>query len=257
MERVIPIESEFFLIHSDLEREAPGGEASTRRALASLPPLEGEPWILDVGCGPGSSTQILLRELRGRLFALDCHRPYLDSLHQSALDEGSAHRLTVVDGDMASMPFPEASFDLIWSEGAIYVIGFERGLRLWRPLLKEGAVLAVTDAVYLAEDPSEEVRDFWGGAYPTMATVDENLQRAQRAGYDLIDHFVLPHEDWCRYYLPLEERLDSLGREYEGEEAMEAAIAAERREIELWRRHGDEVGYAFFVLRRRLSTTSS
>ena len=229
----------------------PGSTASTERALASLPSLEGEVWTLDIGCGPGSATKVLLQALAGPLFALDIHRPYLDRLVLEALETGFSHRLTVVEGDMASMPFPEASFDLIWSEGAVYVVGFERGLTLWRPLLKEGGFIALSDAVYLVDSPSPEVGRFWGEEYPTMTTVDETLLRARRAGFDVLDHFVLPREDWCDYYLPLEARLDFLEGEYEGDEAMETAIAAERREIDLWRRHGDEVGYAFFVLRRR------
>lgn len=194
---------------------------------------------------------MLLRALSGPLFALDIHRPYLDRLALEALEAGFSHRLTVVEGDMASMPFPEGSFDLIWSEGAVYIVGFERGLTLWRPLLKEGGGMVLSDAVYLVDRPSPDVDRFWGEAYPTMTTVEENLLRARRAGYDVIDHFVLPREDWCDYYLPLEARLDVLEGEYEGDGAMEAAIAAERREIDLWRRRGDEVGYAFFVLRRR------
>jgi len=33
---------------------------------------------------------------------------------------------------MQALPFREASFDLIWSEGAVYVMGFDAGLAQWR-----------------------------------------------------------------------------------------------------------------------------
>ncbi|MDD4364253.1 MAG: class I SAM-dependent methyltransferase [Synergistales bacterium] len=246
-----PIDREsLFLIHSGLSQEAPGSERSTLRALAFACPLEEEPWVLDVGCGPGRQTLTLLRSLKGRVFALDAHRPYLDRLAQSAFDEGLAHRLTVVEGDMACMPFPEESFDLIWSEGAIYLVGFLRGLGLWRPLLKRGGVVAVTDAVYLTETPCAEIHAFWEEAYPLMGTVSENLAGAEEMGYEPLGHFILPREDWLGYYKLLEARLDLLAEEYKGEASLEALIEIERQEISLWKRHGDQYGYAFFVFRK-------
>ena len=45
---------------------------------------------------------------------------------------------------------PRSSFDVIWSEGAIYIMGFERGLRAWRPLVRTGGYVVVsrTDVAY-------------------------------------------------------------------------------------------------------------
>lgn len=195
----------------------------------------------------------LLRELPGRFFAVDLYRPYLDELHRKALEAGLAHRLAVIEADMARLPFPEGSFDLIWSEGAIYNVGFRRGLELWRPLLRLRGCLAVTDAVYLVPQPDREVRTFWNENYPTMTTVEENLKEIAAAGYRLLGHFVLPQGDWENYYGPLEARLEALAAGHEGDEGMEAVIAMEREEIALWKRWGGQYGYAFFVMTREES----
>ena len=34
---------------------------------------------------------------------------------------------------MEDLPFESSYFDLIWSEGAIYNIGFEKGIKTWKP----------------------------------------------------------------------------------------------------------------------------
>ena len=35
---------------------------------------------------------------------------------------------------MFNLNYEDNSFDLIWVEGAIFVIGFEKGLRDWKPI---------------------------------------------------------------------------------------------------------------------------
>ena len=53
---------------------------------------------------------------------------------------------------MLDMDFTEGTFDIIWSEGALYFMGFQKGLRRCRQLVKNGGYVAVSEAVYLAPD---------------------------------------------------------------------------------------------------------
>ncbi|MCT7956183.1 hypothetical protein [Laspinema palackyanum] len=46
-------------------------------------------------------------------------------------------RITIRQADLGALEDPPGSFDLIGSEGAIYLLGFANGLRLWHPLLPE------------------------------------------------------------------------------------------------------------------------
>ncbi|GAM56739.1 probable transcription regulator [Vibrio ishigakensis] len=46
---------------------------------------------------------------------------------------------------MGDLPFEEDSFDVLWSEGAVYNIGFETGIRDWRKYLKSGGTLVVSE----------------------------------------------------------------------------------------------------------------
>ena len=55
---------------------------------------------------------------------------------QPALKDNT--NITTLAASMDDLPFEEDSLDMIWSEGAIYNIGFEKGIKLWRKFLKTG-----------------------------------------------------------------------------------------------------------------------
>ncbi len=169
----------FFEIHSGLSREAPGGAEHTRRALGLLPELPRPVRVLDIGCGPGAQSLVLAREVDGSVVAVDNHEPFLEALRMRAQAEGLADRIEARDEDMFDLPFAAGSFDLIWSEGSIYVIGFEKGLRTWRPLLKDGGCIALTECVWLTANAPDACREFWDMAYPTMADRESNLVTAR------------------------------------------------------------------------------
>lgn len=247
----------FFEIHSGLPREAPGDEASTERALDCLPPLGPGARILDLGCGPGSATPLLARRADGYVVALDLHRPFLREARVRARDAGVDSRVGVVHANMESPPFAPSTFELVWSEGALYSVGFARGLAIVRDLLRPGGHLAATEAVWLTANPGEEVRRFWEAEYPDLATVDATLGRIMEAGFVVVDHFTLPGSAWWAYYRPLEERLKELRRRHVGDDAALAVVEEAEGEVEMYRRHGSSYGYEMFVCQRPRPPTRS
>jgi len=237
----------FMSIHSGNPREAPGGAAETRRAFALCEGLPAEPRILDIGCGPGASSLELAALCGGTVVAVDLHRPYLDRLEAQAQALGLADRITTVCADMGGLDLDPGSFDLVWSEGAIYNVGFRAGLEAWRPLLAEGGCLAASEATWLVPDPPAEARAFWAEGYPAMQQVEDNLRDLRAAGYEPLGHFTLPAACWHDYYANVEARVRAIEPEYAGDAEAAAVFAAERREIELYRRFGDSYGYVFYV----------
>ena len=235
-----------FQLYEGLARLGPGSDESTRRALALLPSLLPNPVILDLGCGTGASSLVLARETGGRITAVDIHEPFLDELERRAAKAGLAGRITTRRQSIDALTDPPRSYDLIWSEGAIYQIGFERGLRLWRPLLSPGGCLCLTEATWLTPEPPAKAHAFWAEAYPAMAAAEENVERARAAGYDCLGYFPLPRSDWEReYYAPLEARMNGLRLD----PVFEEIIAETDREIELYREHGDSYGYVFYAFK--------
>lgn len=152
----------FFAVHKDMPREGPGDRASIVAALGLAGPLPARPDVLDIACGPGGQTLDLAELLPdARITALDGHRPFLRDLEARARTAGVLDRIDIVHGDMARLPYAPQSFDLIWCEGAAYIVGFEAALAAWKPLLRPGGVLALTEPVWLKPDPPAPVRACW------------------------------------------------------------------------------------------------
>lgn len=237
----------FWEIHRDLPREAPGSDASTLRALSMLPALPAFARILDIGCGPGGQSVALSRATQADVTAVDNHQPFLDDLARRAAQAGLAERVHPYHASMFDLPFDQP-FDLLWSEGAVYIIGFERGLREWRGLLKPGGFIAVTELSWLKPNPPEAAQKFWREGYPDMATVEQNLARLSAAGYRSLGHFTLPESDWWdNYYHPMAARIEILRKKYPDNPQAQAILDAEYAEIELYRQFSAWYGYVFYT----------
>ena len=241
----------FFDIHCDLPREGPGSFDSARKALTLMPDLPDNCHVLDVGCGPGRQTIYLAQLTNGRITAVDNHQPFLDQLTRSAVEQGLDRRITPLNEDMNHLALPELSFDLIWSEGALYQMGFANGLKSMKRFLRPGGYLAVTEAVWLKDEkPPPEVWEIWEEEYPAITTIEGNTELIREAGYTIIGHFTLPESDWLdEYYAPMEKRLDLLELRYAGDSFALDVIGSSRKEIDDYRKYSDWYGYEFFICR--------
>jgi SAM-dependent methyltransferase len=240
----------FFDVHRDLPREGPGDYDCTARALALARPLPAQASVLDIACGPGMQTLDLATLLPdARIVALDNHAPFLAEAQRRAVAGGAADRIATVLGDMAALPFAAGSFDLQWCEGAAYILGLARALRAWRPLLRPGGRLALTEAVWLRADAPAAVRRCWAADYPAMGDVESCRGIVRECGYSLLGDFVLPESAWwASYYAPMQERLAQLTPRYAGDAVAEAVLRSCRDEIETYRKFAVFYGYVFLVM---------
>lgn len=241
----------FHEIYESLPRQGPGDRASTERALAMLPTLTSEQRILDVGCGSGAQTLDLARACAARIVAVDIHEPFIRDLERRLEQAGLADRVQSQVADMAALPFADETFDVVWSEGAIFVIGFAAGLAAWKPLLRPGGFLVVSELCWLTKARVRELEDFFLSEGGDIGSIDERREAIAGTGYELVGDFVLPPTGWWdNYYVPLAAALTDFRLRYAGnDEALEVA-ARSQAEIEIYRQHPDAFGYGFFVMRR-------
>ncbi len=238
----------FMDVHSGLPRQGPGADECTLRALSLCTDLPDQPAVLDVGCGPGMQTLVLARALRCPVIAVDFYPPFLDQLKQRAIAVGLGDRIVPHQADMAALPFGPASFDLIWSEGAAYIMGFDKALAAWRSLLKPGGWIAVSEMVWLRPNPPTEVFTYLADEYPALTDVAGVVAQVDAAGYELRGHFTLPDNTWWdQYYTPLEAKLPQLRLAHAGDEIADRVIAETAREIDIRRRFADWYGYEFLI----------
>ena len=208
------------------------------------------PYILDIGCGPGVQTVDLLKISGGRVLALDFLPLMLERTRANAEKANVSERLEVIEQNMAEMAFPPSTFDVVWSEGAIYNLGFENGLGAVKSFVKPGGYVAVSEAVWLKTDPPEAVAKFWE-AYPEIDTIENKLSLIDRLGYEQTGHFVLPATTWtAEYYDPMERLIAQKSMEWVGNSVALAVLEEARKEIEIFRDYSSYYSYGFFVMRR-------
>lgn len=241
----------FFEVFESLPRQGPGSRACTARALALCRDVPPSPRVLDLGCGVGAQTFDLAELTSGFVVAVDRHRPNVERLSATVAARELEHRVLPVLGDMARPGQRPESFDLVWSEGALYNVGLETALEVCRGLLRPGGHIAFTDAVWRVDDPPAAVRAGFDEEYPTMGTVPDALRAIELAGFALAGHFTVPDEAWWGdFYTPMLRRVEELRGELAGDAEALAALDGIAAEPEMHRRHSASYAYEFFVARK-------
>ncbi|MDD4604661.1 MAG: class I SAM-dependent methyltransferase, partial [Bacteroidales bacterium] len=142
---------------SSVERQGPGSPEITIKALSFIDNLTNESRIADLGCGTGGQTMTLAQHTPGQITGIDLFPTFIDHFNINATRLNLHDRVKGFVGSMDNLPFANEELDLIWSEGAIYNIGFERGLNEWRKFLKTGGYLAVTEATWFTPQRPAEI----------------------------------------------------------------------------------------------------
>jgi ubiquinone/menaquinone biosynthesis C-methylase UbiE len=218
-------------IKDDLQKDRlrEGLNKYTRKAFQMLPELD-NPAILDIGCGTGVPTMELARLSNGQVIGLDISQSLIDELTRKIEDAGLSDRVKTVKCSLFEIDFPDESFNIIWAEGSISVIGFEQGLKLWRRLLKPKGFLVVHDGI---------------------DNMTKKLKQIPSCGYELLEHFIVTEDTWWReYYSPLEKRIQELRIKYSNDPEALDVLDKEQQEVDMFKRNPKMFGSVFFVMQK-------
>jgi len=241
----------FYELFSMLPRQGPGDNQSTQEAFRLMEAVSSEPYILDIGCGVGMQTVELASISNGTIVALDNYQPFLDKLMEKAKQAGVADKITPMNQSMLEMKFNNNTFDLIWSEGALYFMGFADGLMKCKELLKKHGYLAVTEMVYLLPAPPVSLQQYFEKEYPDIGDIKSKLVLIEKADFNLIAHFTLPKSAWLdNFYSPMEEVIKPLKKKYTGNEVALRVFEDVQNEINLYKKYSDFFGYEFFIMQK-------
>jgi len=201
----------------------------TKKAFQMLPKIE-NPHILDIGCGSGVPTIELAKLSNGEIIGIDINQSLLDTLNRRVKEEGLSNRVKTMKRSLLDIDFPDKSFDIIWAEGSIWIIGFEKGLKEWRRLLKPSGFLVVHD---------------------TIKNMSNKLKKIPDCGFKLVNHFQLPEDAWwTEYCKPLEIRIKELRIKYKNDPEALKILKKHHREIDMVKRNPKEHSSAFYIMQK-------
>ncbi|MBP1665704.1 MAG: eryG [Bacteroidetes bacterium] len=236
---------------SAMERQGPGSREVTIKALSFVDNLTSGSRIADIGCGTGGQTMVLAQHAPGKITGIDLFPVFIDLFNANARKMNLQDRVKGVVGSMDKLTFDNEELDLIWSEGAIYNIGFERGLNEWKRFLKSGGYIAVTEASWFTDNRPDEIDAFWKDAYPEIDTIPKKVAQMQKAGYIPVASFILPENCWTEHFYVLQIQAQEIFLDkYKGNKAAEELVANERHEAVLYSKYKEYYGYVFYIGRK-------
>ena len=236
-----------------MPRQGPGAREFTLKAIDSVKSnLPANPIFLDIGCGNGAQTYDIMSTIpSANMTAIDMHQPFLDMVEQKVGSiENLSGSLSTFMISMDKLDFAPDSIDLIWSEGAIYIIGFTKGLSDWQKFIKSGGYMVISEAVWIKPDPPQIIKDFWESEYPEIGTIQEKIKTIQQLGLEPVSHFTLPVSIWSDdFYLPMQKLIDDFRKKSDKKE-MHDFLDGMQHEVDMFRQFGEYYSYEYFVIRR-------
>ncbi len=234
--------------YSSMERQGPGSPEMTKRALEFIPFLSNDAEILDIGCGTGGQTMTIAKNTQAKITGLDLFPKFIDIFNRNAATHGFQNRVKGMVGKMEDLPFPKESFDVIWSEGAIYNIGFLRGMKEWYEFIKKDGYIAVSEAVWLTDERPDEIHKFWTEAYPEIDTISVKIDQMQSSGYLPIAAFLLPENCWTTHFYDLHEAAQNIFlKKYAGNKTAEELVEYESFGKDMYEKYKAYYSYVFFI----------
>jgi ubiquinone/menaquinone biosynthesis C-methylase UbiE len=239
-------------LHKHAERQGPGSEKETLKALDCMClPNDKYLKIADIGCGSGAQTITLAQNTNGQIAAVDLFSEFLNELNEKSEKLGLKDKIRTYKKSMDELPFGSEEFDIIWSEGAIYNIGFKNGVEKWKDFIQPGGYLAVSEITWVTNSRPQEIEDFWTQEYPEIDTASNKIKILADNGFSLEGYFNLAQDSWIEnYYKPMAARFETFLQRHGNSELARKVVEDHSAEIDLYLKHKEHYSYGFYIARK-------
>jgi ubiquinone/menaquinone biosynthesis C-methylase UbiE len=239
-------------LHKEGQRQGPGSDKDTLRALSFVDFEHDQPLkVADLGCGTGAQTLVLAESLNAHITAVDVFPDFLQKLNTNAEKRSVADKISTLQQSMENLPFGNQEMDLIWSEGAIYIMGFEKGVKKWKQYLKPGGYMALSEITWTTQTRPKEIEEHWNQEYPEISTASKKIKILEENGFSPVGYFYIPPSSWIEnYYQPLEARVPAFLERHGHSKVALDIVAAERDEYQKYGKYQNYLSYGFYIARK-------
>lgn len=145
----------------------PGGRRSTEE-LIELGRFSPGQRVLDVGCGVGTTSIQLARRFGVSVTAVDISELMLERARRNVQRAGLSDRVSVEQGDILKLPYPDACFDRVVAEAVTMFVNREQAARELARVVRPGGLVLATEFLW-RRPPSPAAREaFLGQLCPGM-----------------------------------------------------------------------------------------
>lgn len=226
--------------------------ARTNEVMADRAGVPEGATVLDVGCGYGATALFLAAERGCNVTGINISEKELDLARERADEAGLGDQVSFRYGDFHDIPFPDGSFDVVWSQEAfLHGVGKQTILQECHRVLRPSGKLVISDLVsraHLSED--ERARIYARLRLREMWSAEQYAAGLRDAGFSVVDS-----DDWAANVAPtygsvvagVREQYDELARRVPTEQ-LDNTIAA----LDVWVESAEagKISQVFLVAQR-------
>lgn len=226
--------------------------ARTNEVMADRAEVPEGATVLDVGCGYGATALFLAAERGCTVTGINISEKELELARERADEAGLGDQVSFRYGDFHDIPFPDGSFDVVWSQEAfLHGVGKQTILEECHRVLRPSGRLVISDLVARAHLSEEErARIYARLRLREMWSAEQYVAGLQAAGFSVVDS-----DDWAANVAPtygsvvagVREQYDELARRVPTEQ-LDNTIAA----LDVWVESAEagKISQVFLVAQR-------
>lgn len=157
--------------------------------------------VLDIGCGSGGVTVFLAQEFAPEhITGFDVEEPVIEAARRRAGVAGLDQRVEFVKGQPGGLPFPDSSFDIVFSKDALLHIADKESLfrEVFR-VLKPGGWLAASDWLTSHDgSPSEAMKEYLAAEGLSFGMASPGRYEAALSDAGFGDVEIIDRNPWYR-----------------------------------------------------------
>ena len=205
------------LYESDEESIFDASVRTVARMASTLQNLGENSRVLDVGAGYGGSARYLARNFGCHVVAFNLSEVENERDRRMNKEQGLDHLVEVVDGSFENLPYPDNSFDVIWSQDAFLHSGNrERVIQEAARVLKPGGEFVFTDPMAADDCPPGVLQPILDRIHlETLGSPGFYREAAERAGLEFLgfeDQTPQLPRHYARVRSELERREDEINK---------------------------------------------